>query len=102
MEAAANAMPQQAPLEHGFLMFVAENSGIFPEDLEQLFYNGFDNPESFLMVTEEQLRSIGVQEDALLLMDKIMATVEVYRDYVSKNGPYVSATQQPAEDLSSH
>ena len=33
--------------EQGFLMFVAENSGIKPADLELLFYNGFDNPESF-------------------------------------------------------
>ena len=39
--------------EQGFLMFVADNSGIKPDDLEKLFYNGFDNSESFLMVTPD-------------------------------------------------
>ena len=77
-------------MEHGFLMFVAENSGIRPEDLEKLFYNGFDNAESFSLVQIDTLEQLGVTEDPTSLFDKINATVEVYRDYVSKNGPYVS------------
>jgi len=44
-----------ANVEHGFLMFVAENSGIRPDDLEKLFYNGFDNVESFMLLNAEQL-----------------------------------------------
>ena len=39
-------------------MFVAENSGIRPDDLEKLFYSGFDNPESFQMISVEELREI--------------------------------------------
>ena len=46
--------------EQGFLMFVADNSGIKPDDLEKLFYNGFDNSESFAMVTVEQLDQLDV------------------------------------------
>ena len=38
-----------------FLMFVAEFSDIGPEDLERLFYNGFDNPESMEMLEEADL-----------------------------------------------
>ena len=76
--------------EQGFLMFVAENSGIRPADLELLFYNGFDNPESFSLVQADELRALGVSEEPIDLYDKIQATMEVYRDYVSNNGPYVS------------
>mmetsp|Transcript_43178 Transcript_43178/g.57123 ORF Transcript_43178/g.57123 Transcript_43178/m.57123 type:complete len:91 (+) Transcript_43178:49-321(+) len=90
MEAPGQMSEGQAPVEHGFLMFIAENSGIRPEDLEQLFYNGFDNPESFSMITAESLEQLGVSEEPNSLYDKIMATVEVYRDYTSKNGSYVS------------
>ena len=46
---------EQEHPEQGFLMFVAENSGIVTEDLEKLFYNGFDNPESFSLIREEDL-----------------------------------------------
>ena len=79
---------QQENVEQGFLMFVAENSGIVTEDLEKLFYNGFDNPESFSMITEEDLRALQTQEDPLDLFDKVQATMEVYRDFVSANGAY--------------
>ena len=85
-----NGMPVQAPIEHGFLMFVAENSGIHPEDLEKLFYNGFDDLQAFSLVTIDQLVALGMKEDASTLYDKIMATSEVYSEYVAKNGPYVS------------
>lgn len=71
-------------------MFVAENSGIRPDDLEKLFYNGFDNVESFTLLNAEQLQQLETLEEPTSLFDKIMATVEVYRDYVKKSGPYVS------------
>ena len=45
----------QINVDQGFLMFVAENSGIVTEDLEKLFYNGFDNPESFSLIRQEDL-----------------------------------------------
>jgi len=49
-------------MANGFMMFVAEHSGIDAEDLEKLFYNGFDNPESFDLSTVEQLESLGVSD----------------------------------------
>ena len=52
-------------------MFVAENSGIRPSDLESLFYNGFDNPESFQLAKTDELRALGLSEDAADLFDKI-------------------------------
>ena len=71
-------------------MFVAENSGIRPDDLEKLFYNGFDNPESFQMLTAEELQQLSVSDDPMDLFDKIKATMEVYRDYVATHGVYRS------------
>lgn len=83
----------QAPttVEQGFLMFVAENSMLRPDDLEKLFYNGFDNPESFQLITPEELQALGTLEEPTVLYDKIMATMEVYREYVAANGNYVSS-----------
>ena len=52
-------------------MFIAENSGLKPDDLEKLFYNGFDNPESFGMISETELRSLGCSEDPFDALDKI-------------------------------
>ena len=52
-------------------MFVAENSGIVTEDLEKLFYNGFDDPESFSLIKEEDLDRLRMQEGASLVFDKI-------------------------------
>lgn len=52
-------------VEQGFLMFIAENSGIRPADLEKLFYNGFDNPESFQLITADELQALGVSEEPL-------------------------------------
>ena len=72
--------------EEGFLMFVAENSGIITEDLEKLFYNGFDNPESFSLIKEEDLGQLGMQEGTNLVFDKIQATLEVWREYLQKTG----------------
>lgn len=50
-------------------MFVAENSGIRPDDLEKLFYNGFDNPESFSIVSADELGQLGVSTDPVALYD---------------------------------
>ena len=63
--------PVEENVEQGFLMFVAENSGILTEDLEKLFYNGFDNPESFSLVRDTDLKQLGVIEDPALVYDKI-------------------------------
>ena len=67
-------------------MFVAENSGLATEDLERLFYSGFDNPESFSLVREEDLNQLGMQEGVSLVFDKIQATMEVWREYLEKTG----------------
>jgi hypothetical protein len=40
---------------NGFMMFVAEHSDIDTDDLEKLFYNGFDNPESLSMLAIDTL-----------------------------------------------
>ena len=69
-------------------MFIAENSGLKPDDLEKLFYNGFDNPESFGMISETELRSLGCSEDPFDALDKIQATMEVYREFTAANGAY--------------
>jgi len=39
-------------LDRGFLMYIAEVSQIHPDDLEKLFYNGFDNPDSIELCTD--------------------------------------------------
>ena len=44
----------------GFLMYVAEVSELPPDDLEKLFYNGFDNPDSIELCTEENLEKLGI------------------------------------------
>ena len=40
------------------MMFFAENSGLDSEDLEKLFYNGFDDPESLDLCTVEELTKL--------------------------------------------
>ena len=60
----SNDVPQDENGDQGFLMFVAENSGILTEDLERLFYNGFDNPESFGLIRGEDLKKLGVEEES--------------------------------------
>ena len=42
-------------------MYIAEVSQIPPDDLEKLFYNGFDNPESIELCTVEDLNELGIQ-----------------------------------------
>lgn len=47
---------EEQQLNRGFLMYLAEVSEIPAEDLEKLFYNGFDNPESIELLTLEDLQ----------------------------------------------
>ncbi len=62
MEYSENSKPELEPavedeeeINRGFLMFIAEVSQIHPDDLEKLFYNGFDNPDSVELCTEQVL-----------------------------------------------
>ena len=48
-------------------MYIAEVSEVHPDDLEKLFYNGFDNPDSMELCTEHDLAELGVSEPALTL-----------------------------------
>jgi hypothetical protein len=48
-------------------MFIAEVSEIAPEDLEKLFYNGFDNPESLELCSQEELTQLGVSDPNFVL-----------------------------------
>ena len=66
-------------------MFVAEHSDIDTDDLEKMFYNGFDNPESLSMLTIETLAEIGLSNPTTVLA-KIEATLEVYSELVQNGG----------------
>ena len=48
-------------------MYVAEVSQIHPDDLERLFYNGFDNLDSIELCTEQDLEQLGVSDPWLTL-----------------------------------
>ena len=48
-------------------MFIAEVSQISPDDLEKLFYNGFDNPESIEMCSLDDLMQLKVSEPEIVL-----------------------------------
>ena len=48
-------------------MYIAEVSQITPDDLEKLFYNGFDNPESMEMCSLEDLQQLNVSEPDVIL-----------------------------------
>jgi hypothetical protein len=67
------------------MMFVAEHSDIDTDDLEKMFYNGFDNPESLSMLTIETLAEIGLSNPTTVLA-KIEATLEVYSELVQNGG----------------
>jgi hypothetical protein len=67
------------------MMFVAEHSDIDSEDLEKMFYNGFDNPESLSMLNIDTLAEIGVSNPTTILA-KIEATLEVYGELVQNGG----------------
>ena len=57
-----NTQDEEQQLNQGFLMYVAEVSQIPADDLEKLFYNGFDNPESIELCTIEDLQKLGVED----------------------------------------
>lgn len=67
------------------MMFVAEHSDIDTDDLEKMFYNGFDNPESLSMLTIETLAEIGISNPTTVLA-KIEATLEVFSELVQNGG----------------
>lgn len=60
-------------------MYVAEVSQIPPDDLEKLFYNGFDNPESIELCTVEDLEKLGL-EDPESSIARLHMTVQYYRE----------------------
>jgi len=61
-----------------FLMFVAEFSDIGPEDLEKLFYNGFDNAESMEMLEEQDLDELGIP-DTQTVIAKVRNVIELFK-----------------------
>ena len=67
------------------MMFVAEHSDIDTDDVEKMFYNGFDTPESLSMLTIETLAEIGLSNPTTVLA-KIEATLEVYSELVQNGG----------------
>jgi hypothetical protein len=86
--------------ENGFMMFVAEHSDIETEDIERLFYNGFDNPESLSMLNLEQLQELQISDPAIVLA-KIEATLEVYTEIMENGGkinPVEAIQEHPEED----
>lgn len=70
--------PQVISEDHNFLMFIAEVSEIGPDDLEKLFYNGFDNPESLELATAEDLAALGIS-NADDVCQRLKDTVQAYR-----------------------
>jgi len=70
-------MESMEQVNSNFLMFVAEYSDIGPEDLEKLFYNGFDNAESMEMIEEKDLEELGIQ-DSQTVISKLRNVLELY------------------------
>jgi hypothetical protein len=60
-------------------MYIAEVSQIPPDDLEKLFYNGFDNPESIELCTVEDLNELGIQ-NAEETHQRLLVTVQYYKE----------------------
>jgi hypothetical protein len=60
-------------------MYIAEVSEIHPDDLEKLFYNGFDNPDSVELCTEQDLEQLGVSDPSLTLQ-RLKLTTQAYRE----------------------
>lgn len=75
-------------------MYIAEVSEVHPDDLEKLFYNGFDNPDSMELCTEHDLAELGVSEPALTLQ-RLKFTTKAYRE----QGPLLGDEQLEAENL---
>lgn len=74
-------MPEehQPEVNQSFLMYVAEVSEIPPEDLEKLFYNGFDNPDSIELCTIENLVQLQV-ENAEEVLQRLHLTIQFWRE----------------------
>ena len=92
---ANEGQPQKVSEEHNFLMFVAEVSEIGPDDLEKLFYNGFDNPESLELASVEDLAALGVADPEFTcqrLKDTLMA-------YKSVPKPEEPVQEEPARQV---
>ena len=66
-------------VSQSFLMFVAEVSEIAPEDLEKLFYNGFDNLESLELCTLDDLTQLGLS-DPQFILQRLQDTIQVYAE----------------------
>ena len=81
----------------GFMMFVAEHSDIDPNDLEKLYYNGFDNPESLSMLNIDQLQELGVSDPAIILA-KIEATLEVFNEIIENGGKFGSHSAEAIQE----
>lgn len=60
-------------------MYVAEVSEIQPDDLEKLFYNGFDNPDSIELATVENLEKLGIENPEEILQ-RLHLTVQFYKE----------------------
>ena len=84
--------------DKGFMMFVAEHSDIDAIDLERLFYNGFDNPESLALLTLTQITELGLSDPTTILA-KIEATLEVYNELL-ENGGKLGAHSDPIAEQS--
>ena len=78
-------------------MFMAEHSGLIPEDLEKLLYNGFDNTESLRMIGIEELLKLGVQENPQLIQEKINSTLQVYAEFKAKHQEYIKQHQEATD-----
>ena len=59
-------------------MFIAEVSELEPEDLEKLFYNGFDNLESLELCTVDDLKQLGLS-DPEKCHQRLKDTITVYK-----------------------
>jgi hypothetical protein len=60
-------------------MFIAEVSELDPEDLEKLFYNGFDNLESLELCSVEEMKAIGISDPEHVLQ-RLKDTITVYKE----------------------
>ena len=84
-------------VNQNFLMFIAEVSEIMPEDLEKLFYNGFDNPESLELCSPEDLQQLGVSDPAAI-HQRLQDTLQAYREVQPPVESYDLANEQLQND----
>ena len=82
-----------AEVNRNFLMYVAEVSEIPPDDLEKLFYNGFDNPESIELCTIDNLEKLGI-ENADEVIQRLLFTVQFWKESHSEEPQSEQHNQQ--------